>query len=151
MNSLFERLLSFLQRRLPCVTSIQEQDGDGFYVRLSGDLEPEPTAQTSGRPTDAAGRLTVRTAPPKPPRFRTVNPMQTAFPSNWSTARGRPDYALRAKRSSMVDGSATQPPLAVQNRRLLKPSATRPPTPFVESVAAAEHLAPGRRCCQLRV
>nr|XP_037272211.1 uncharacterized protein LOC119164186 [Rhipicephalus microplus] len=152
MNSLLERLVNFLQRRLvPCATSVQEQDADGFYVRLSGDLEPEPLRQAPGRPTAAAGGHTARTAPPKPPRCRTVNPVQTAFPSNWSTTRGRPDYEPGAKRSSMVDGYAMEPTLAVQYRRSLKPSATRPPTPFVESTAAAQHMSPGRRCCEVRV
>lgn len=82
------------------VMAVQEQDADvtGFYVRLSGDLEPEPPEQTSSGSTRNAAVPAARTAlaPAKPPRLRTVKPVPTAFPSNWSSRRGRPDYALRS-------------------------------------------------------
>lgn len=159
MSSLFERVLNFLQRRLPCVTAVQEQDADvtGFYVRLSGDLdpEPEPPEQISACSTRNAAVPAARTslAPPKPPRLRTMNPVQTAFPSNWSSRRGRPDYALRASAPYTKAGSSQALAEApVQRRRLLKPTSARPPTPFVElqpAVAPGREqraLSPGLRC-----
>ncbi|KAH6937939.1 hypothetical protein HPB50_005451 [Hyalomma asiaticum] len=78
------------------VMAAQEEDADAtsFYIRLSGDLDPEPAIEASACP---AGVPAVRTAlaPPKPPHIRTAKPVQAAFPSNWSSTRGRPDHALR--------------------------------------------------------
>ncbi|XP_050046087.1 uncharacterized protein [Dermacentor andersoni] len=172
MSSLFERVLNFLQRRLPCVMAVQEQDADvtGFYVRLSGDLEPEPPEQTSSGSTRNAAVPAARTAlaPAKPPRLRTVKPVPTAFPSNWSSRRGRPDYALSepkflptdrgprksapyTKAASAMQSSQLLAEAPVQRRRLLKPSSARPPTPFVELQPAVpsqfQHraLSPGLR------
>ncbi|KAL1437819.1 hypothetical protein MTO96_048518 [Rhipicephalus appendiculatus] len=138
MNSLLERLLNFLQRRLPCVTSIQEQDPDGSYVRLSGNLEPEPTRQAPGRPTTEG-----------PPHRQDSSAAKTSALPNREPRANR--LSVQLEHDTWPARLRIQSPLAVQHRRLLKPSATRPPTPFVESAAAAQHLAPGRRCCEVRV
>ncbi|KAK8776830.1 hypothetical protein V5799_029825 [Amblyomma americanum] len=143
-----------------CVTARHERDVDvsGFYVRFSDDLDPKPelherpAAYTTGGSSSVSGSSAV--APPKPPRRRYVPAAvapPTAFPLNWSSSRGRPDYTHRFRRSDpgpAPECAETPSQIAAEvPRRLLKVS-TRPPTPFAPSLLQPGALVPRSQATQ---
>lgn len=153
MNFLAERMRECCHCRLSCVAANRERDADYYYVPFPGGLDLEHTEPPLSATTSLApphlGHLARSKAvpPPKPPR-RNRRTVETPFASNWSSTRGRPDYSFRRAPGGGLVAATGQPSGgATRSRRLLMPTAARPPTPCV---GAATSVSMGR-CSELRV